>query len=56
MDNPYLKMDNPYLKIQLDTSKPNNKDNIKLLAGYQSASKKERMTMNKDEAEAASDY
>ena len=49
-------MDNPYLKIQLDTSKPNNKDNTKSLAGYQSISNKERMTMNKDEAEAASDY
>ncbi|KAL6179776.1 hypothetical protein ACLB2K_046447 [Fragaria x ananassa] len=30
---PSLKMDNPYLKIQLDTSKPNNKDNIKSLIG-----------------------
>ena len=48
-------MDNPYMKIQLDIPKPNNKDNIKFLAGYQSASK-EQMTMNKDEAEAASDY
>ena len=49
-------MDNPYLKIQLDTSKPNNMDNTKSLAGYQSISNKERMTMNKDEAETASDY
>ena len=49
-------MDNPYLKIQLDISKPNNKDNIKFLAGYQSTSKQELMTMNKDEAESASDY